>query len=447
MGDVAPVVGRLDAENAVIGSLLIDESIVPDVLARVDAADFVDPGNKRVFQAARLLLREGASVDPVTIRGKLGPDVEQRLLQLMEITPTSANWREYADAMHEQAVTARIRGIAQELTEATGVEECRSRIAALGELLVAARGREVWTMKEAYRAFMAAQAEEKKREYVSFGLEMLDSGTYIEPGDVLVIGGEPSSGKTAFALATAYHMAKTHSVGFFSLETGCKKLTDRLVASAVGIDFNAIKRQNMTDLDWCQVAEAGADFTARGLQLIQAAGMTVSQISAEARARGFDVIVVDYVQLIDPEVDPRANQTQAIAAISRALHRFAQASGVLVVELAQLSRPQQKNWREPGMHDLKESGQLEQDADAIFMLYRPRPGGEYDWDHTRILKIAKQKEGRLGKWPLEFDGAHQRFKLITGRRPSDRNRKVGPPPQITGQQAFAEIEADGNEPF
>lgn len=452
----APLIGQLDAENAVIGSLLIDESIAPQLLSSVSAADFGNDENRKIFQAARLLLREGSPVDPITIRGKLGVEIEQRLIQLMEVTPTSANWREYASAMRDQASLSRIRDIARELTAATTMEDCRSSVAALGELMATGSRIDAWTLREALQRFQAAQVAERKREYVSFGLSILDEGTYIEPGDVVVIGGEPSSGKTALALQLAYHMAKRWRVGFFSLETGNAKLTDRLVANAMGIDFNVIKRQDLDERAWGEVAVRGDDFSQRQLTFVPASGMSAAQIQVESRARGFQVVFIDYVQLIEPEGDPRATQAQIVAGISRALHTFAQNSGTLVVELAQLSRPLQKQWREPDMHDLKESGQLEQDADAIFMIYRPRPGGDYDDNKTRILKIAKQKEGRLGKWPLAFDGAHQRFALMAGPdaraiqqkfMDAGKAAKTARRAQLAGQQTLTEIQETGDEPF
>ena len=150
--------------------------------------------------------------------------------------------------------------------------------------------------------------------------------------------------------------------------------------------------------------------------------------------------------------------TQAVAGISRALHTFAQSSNTLVVELAQLSRPQkQGGWREPTMHDLKETGQLEQDADAVMLLYRPKPGGDFDPDKTRVLKIAKQKEGRLGKWPLAFDGAHQSFAPLSGQvymnklkndaqRKKAERREETRKAQVSGQVTFVEIPDPGDLP-
>lgn len=452
-----PIQAWLDAENAVIGSLLLDERLAAPILATVDASDFGNKDNRRIYQAARALLQEGSPVDPVTIRGKLGPEVEQRLVQLMQITPTAANWREYAAIMHESATLSRVQSLAQELTQTVNLEDTREKIAALTDLVATGKHLEAWTMEDAFRHFMEAQAAEKKRDYIGYGIREIDEGTYTERGDVVVIGGEPSAGKTALALVLAYHMAKKYRVGFFSLETGPRKLTDRLVSSALGIDFNTIKRQKMEEADFEKAAAGGSEFTARRLTLLRSSGLTASQIQSISRSYGFEIIFVDYVQLITPEGDPRAGMTQAVAAISRSLHTFAQSSNTLVVELAQLSRPQkQGGWREPTMHDLKETGQLEQDADAVMLLYRPKPGGDFDPDKTRVLKIAKQKEGRLGKWPLAFDGAHQSFAPLAGpdgraimRQMSDKARavKAARRGQVQGQVEFREIPDPGNLPL
>ena len=161
---------------------------------------------------------------------------------------------------------------------------------------------DIWTPADVLSYFQRRQSQPSaKREYVSLGLEGLEDGTYIEPGDVLVIAGEPSAGKTALGLLTAYHMAAERKVGFFSLETRNEKLADRLIAGQIGIDFERIKRSTMTEADWQRFAEAGADFSRRQLSLIPCGGATVSRIQAITQACGFEVIFVDYAQLIQPE--------------------------------------------------------------------------------------------------------------------------------------------------
>lgn len=459
----------LEAENAVIGALLLDERLAPSILATVDVADIGDAANRRIYQAARALLLEDKPIDPVTLRNQLGAEYTDRLMKLMEVVPTTANWREYAAIMHEQAVLTRIRDMAHELMAEPTLEGCRGKIAALGEMLSAGRGIEAWTMADAYRYFMSTQDDNEEVEYVSYGIREVDESTFTELGDVIVVGGEPSSGKTLLALQMAYHMAKRYKVGFFSLETKPKKLTVRLVSGAIDIDFSAIKRHQLRESDWQRVAEGGQDFTTRNLVLLRGGGMTASQIQAISRSYGFDVIFVDYVQMIVPETDPRLGQTQAMAAVSRSMHMFAQSSGTLVVELAQLSRPdKQSKWREPTMHDLKETGQLEQDADIILLLYKPKPGTEIDGveidvEEARILKMAKQKEGPLKSWLMHFDGAKQRMSIMAGpdgqavmrhfaekakaRKAKDAAKTARRGDPVPGQVKLEEVKDDGTMPF
>lgn len=459
----------LEAENAVIGALLLDERLAPSILAAVDVADIGDAANRRIYQAARALLLEDKPIDPVTLRNQLGAEYTDRLMKLMEVVPTTANWREYAAIMHEQAVLTRIRDMAHDLMAEPTLEGCRGKIAALGEMLSAGRGIEAWTMADAYRYFMSTQDTDEKVEYVSYGIREIDESTYTEAGDVIVIGGEPSSGKTLLALQMAYHMAKRYKVGFFSLETKPKKLAVRLVSGAIDVDFTAIKRYQLRESDWYRVAEGGQDFTSRNLVLLRGGGMTASQIQAISRSYGFDIVFVDYVQLIVPETDPRLGQTQAMAAVSRSMHMFAQSSGTLVVELAQLSRPdKQSKWREPTMHDLKETGQLEQDADIILLLYKPKPGTEIDGvevdpEESRILKLAKQKEGPLKSWLMHFDGAKQRMSIMAGpdgqavmrhfaekakaRKAKDAAKTARRGDPVPGQVKLEEVEDDGTMPF
>ena len=324
-------------------------------------------------------------------------------------------------------------------------------------------------MADAYRYFMSTQDDNEEVEYVSYGIREVDESTFTELGDVIIVGGEPSSGKTLLALQMAYHMAKRYKVGFFSLETKPKKLTVRLVSGAIDIDFTAIKRHQLRESDWQRVAEGGQDFTTRNLVLLRGGGMTASQIQAISRSYGFDVIFVDYVQMIVPETDPRLGQTQAMAAVSRSMHMFAQSSGTLVVELAQLARPEkQSKWREPNMHDLKETGQLEQDADVILLLYKPKLGTEIDGvevdpDESRILKLAKQKEGPLKSWLMHFDGSKQRMSIMAGpdgqavmrhfaekakaRKAKDAAKKTKRGDPVPGQVKWSEVEDDGTMPF
>ena len=455
---------QLDAERGVIGSLLIDESLVREMVSVVDAQDFLNPANRLIFQAARQLFRDGKPVDALTIRDRVGSQYSDYMTQLMEITPTSANWREYAALMHSQATTQRIKNLAQYILEnAVTLDDCRQPCADMTQLLADGHRIDAWTMREMMEDFFRAQDPDAPApEYVTYGLEVLDQRNYTELGDVVMIGGYPSDGKTALALMMAYHMAARYKVGFFSLETDKRKVRDRMVASVAQIDFDAIKRRTLTESDWAGLAAKSTDMSKRDLTVLRAAGMTVADIQSASQAYGFQVVVIDYVQLITPEVSRRAPRSEQMADVSRALHTFAQSSGTLVIELAQLTRQERGSWREPDMHDLKESGQFEQDADIIFLLYRPSPSDDtLDQEKNRILKIAKYKEGPRGRWPLYFDGPKQTFSVMTdadgkavlrqlvnaGKKAKSKNKA-----EAQGQQTMSEFrelsaEEAGDIPF
>lgn len=410
---------QLDAERAIIGSMLIDPEIIRPALSKIRDADFYNPANRLIFQAARALFREGAAPDAVTIRDKIGPDYSRYMAELIEITPTSANWEAYADAMRDQATVRRIHDLAYKLLEQHSIDGCRPIAAQLEQQLAEGQSVEAWSMREMTDDFCAAQDPEAPQpKYIDYGLDILRGKTYTKPGDVVIIGGYPSDGKTALALQMAYRMAQDYKVGFFSLETDKDKIRDRLMAAVVQIDFDRIKNRALTEDDWKAFAEKSADMASRGLTVIKAAGMTATAIQSITQAYDFDVIFLDYVQLVTPEIDHRAPRSEQMASVSRQLHTFAQKSKTLIVELAQLSRPEKVGgWRAPVMSDLKESGQFEQDADMIFMLYRPNPKpneGEMKLDQNlhRIFKIAKNKEGPRGTWPLSFDGPKQTFSTV-----------------------------------
>lgn len=440
----------LDAERAVLGSLLIDPGCQQQLFARVRPEDFLSPANRQIFAAARALFRAGEPVDSVTVRDKLGQQYTRPLLELMEITPTSANWEIYAGIMRDQATHHRLRDLAEQILEQPSLEDCRPLVADMGQALSAGPEADGWTMRQMVDDFFASQDPDAPApKYITYGLDVLDSGSYTELGDVVIIGGYPSDGKTSLALSMAYHMAAEHKVGFFSLETDKRKIRDRLMAAIGQISLGDIKRRRLMDPDWVALAAKAPEMAARDLTVVQAAGMTAAEIQSVAQAYGFQVIILDYIQLVTPETDRRTPRSEQVAEVSRSFHTFAQRTGTLVVELAQLSRPEKGTWRPPNMQDLKESGQLEQDADMILLLYRPNPNDDtLNQESNRLIKIAKQKEGLRLTWPLAFDGDRQTFTVLgpdgePRRRPSDRGRKrreTAPAGQISLEEDRGDID-------
>ena len=417
----------LDAEYAVLGSMLIDAGTIPQALSELTPEDFESDVNRELFAGIRALFRSGQPVDAVTVVDRLGwsQDQDRRayVAELLTTTPTSANCAEYARIVREQATLRTVGGLALRLAGAHTLADCAEPYAGITDALGAGRKVEAWTIAELLADFAERKGRDAPKDYVTIGLQEIDDNTFLERGDVMVIGGAPSDGKTAFALACAYHMAQKYNVGFYSLETRHGKLEDRLVACGFGIDFGAIKRSQLTDQDWMDFNDALPGAAARRLTVLSAAGMTADQLTGSARARGFEVIFIDYVQLITPTTTGRGvSRAEQMAEISQALHTFAQTTDTLVVELAQLTRQERGTKRERDMFDLSESSQFEKDADLILLLYRPGKDAHFvegdkqsetlDPDKTRILRIAKQKEGKRVRLPLRFDGEHQRFEIL-----------------------------------
>ena len=209
----------LEAETAVIGAMVAAPEIVKDVLFAVREQDFRIEINRQIFRAARDLYLRAKPVTPVTIRDKVGKESSEYLAQLLEITTTSANWREYAAIMAEQASMRRMQELAMQVAAAGTAQECRELAAKLQQEQSGGRQITVYTMEDMIQDFAARQTAKDPVRYVRYGLAEVDAGTYTQLGDVVIIGGYPSDGKTALALQMALRMAREWRVGFFSLET------------------------------------------------------------------------------------------------------------------------------------------------------------------------------------------------------------------------------------
>lgn len=253
-------------------------------------------------------------------------------------------------------------------------------------------------------------------KYLTWGLNRLNSRLYAEAGDFVVLGGYPSSGKTALALSFAWHQSEDKRVGFFSLETREDKLFDRQVSMITEIPMGHIKRNQMSDSDWSSFVARGEEITRHRLDIIPAAGMSATEVMQFSKARGYQVIYIDYIQLLRAD-NPKTPRYEQVSQTSMVLHTLANQYGITVVGLSQLRRPDRTQKRTaPTMSDLRESGQLEQDADVILLLYQAFPDNPSAPD--RDLKIAKNKEGEAAKvLQLHFEGSTQRFTAARDRRP------------------------------
>ncbi|WP_130869208.1 replicative DNA helicase [Intestinimonas massiliensis (ex Afouda et al. 2020)] len=402
---------RLSNQEAVLGALLIEDKLIGPVLSKVSERDFLDDTYRQIFLAIRAQFVSGRPVDPVTVRDRLGggEDWSKLLIQIMEDTPTAANIWEYVPRMQEQARVVQGRGIAQELAEARDMEELRRGLDKLQALTVERQDVRRMNMEQMLQSFW--QRHTTPHRYMTWGLSKLDEQLFADLGDMVVLGGYPSAGKTALAVSFAYHQSEAKRVGFYSLETSRYKLADRLISNMAGIEMAAIKRGSLTEEEWAQAADAAPKIIKHQLELVDASGMTASDIRADALANRYQIVYVDYLQIVEPETR-KANRTEQVSAISRTFQQMAHGNGVLVVALSQLTRSEktrdESKYIEPTMSDLRESGQIEQDADAILLLYLEDPSKPNE--SRRVLKLAKNKDGERGRMYLAFDGAYQRFR-------------------------------------
>ena len=436
------------AQSSVLGSMLIDARCIPEVLSHLHPEDINEGLSRNIFVAIRDLFLDGETVDPVTVLNKLGEATKERrryVMALMEVTPTAHNVGEYINIVREESKARQLRELGAALSECHRLEDAQELMGRANDLLADRHGVQSVSMMEALKRFYDRQ--DTKQEYLTWGLDFLDEGLYVSPGNMIVLGGRPSDGKTAFALSTAYHQAKSQRVGFFSLETDDDTLFDRLFSSVAKVDSKRIKRRELTEADSDALARRVSEIKARDLHLVEAAGMTVRDIQAYALARKFDIIYVDYLQLI--RASGRMSRYDQVTEISQDLHRMAQKHKITVVALSQLSRAEKMKdgtVRSPTLSDLRESGQIEQDADVVLFIYREKPN---ELRSPRNLRVAKNKEGETGGLPLLFDGATQSFypDYARMRQMQEQAEAEEPQEEVCEQVQFREVKDNGDMPF
>lgn len=294
----------LGAEQSVIGSMLIDPKTVGLVVAELSEEDFSLEATRNLFRAFRKLYLENRIMDPVTVLAAIGPqDASMRsyVMELMDRTLTPANIVEYIEQVKRESLRLRLQNIGRELLERLSNPEDAMPLLMRGmELLSGQRQDDEADMERSILDFYEDLKHEP--EYLPWGFPELDEGLYVERGDFVVLAGRPSDGKTALALHMAYAQAQTLNVGFFSLETGRKKLFSRLMSSVSRVPGPTLKRRKLSEEEFSLIAAGAGEIRPRKLRVIEAAGWTVDQIAARALARKLDVIYIDYLQLIRPTI-------------------------------------------------------------------------------------------------------------------------------------------------
>lgn len=392
----------MNLHKILLGALLIKPNLAPYALPDLEIEHF-PPDLQPVFAALSGLWNAKGKLDAVAACARY-PEQKTAILDCAQeceaecIRITRENVENWTQIIREQAALTRFQSLALQAGSAlTTFADLPDLYSQMGEALTLDREEQdfkpIGELVDNY-----IRRLDEKAEYIPTGIAVLDRNLHLSPGNLFIIGGRPSAGKTALSLQMACEQARRgFRVCYFSLETDPDTLTARIIANRLAVPLADVKAKIVPQSDLDDLAELHK----LPLYIRSASGKGAGWIKAQAHRMKAQVIFIDYLQLLT--ASKAKDRYQQITSISIALHELAQTTGILVVALAQLNRNAAHT--SPSTADLKESGQLEQDADAILLL-------SADKEQYQAI-LAKNKEGKVGEIPLTFDKARQRFLTVT----------------------------------
>ncbi|MBU6429208.1 MAG: replicative DNA helicase [Cyanobacteria bacterium REEB65] len=431
---------NLEAERSVLGSCLIDCRMIDEVLAiGLQHDDFFRAVHGEIWLAMLALHQSGDVVDAVTLADhlehhgqfdKLGGD--ELLDELIQSVPHAANAVYYAQIVREKAVG---RQLIEACTEI--IRECYSNQYTASDLVCAAQERILGLSNRdaggetiSYAALMdEVMVRMRLRQDdgvlgMSCGFPDIDDMTCgFRPGELSILAARPGMGKTSLALDFGENVSRSgQSVLFFSIEMGRESLGDRVITGEANVDSDRFRKAwLLQETEKRRLFQAALGLSKLPIQIDFAPSRTIAEIAAAARRHhrrhGLGLLIVDYVQLIKGKREDNDNREQIVADISRNLKALARSMSIPVLALAQLNREVEKRAdKTPMLSDLRESGSIEQDADVVFLLYRPEYYNENDKPGVAEVIVAKNRNGRTGMVPLAFVSHCTRFDSLTNRQ-------------------------------
>ncbi|MFM2152775.1 MAG: replicative helicase [Pseudomonadota bacterium] len=429
----------VEAERSILGGILLTNEAFYDVLETVKTDDFYREPHRKVFAAMQELSQRNEPIDVITLADELrrGGDLESvggvaYLSGLDAFVPATANITRYARIVRDKALARRLIGAAHEIAR-----EGYDQLGPVDELLDAAESKifEI-TEKKAANAFTVLGTSvkrvfsnlealyERQTEItgVPTGFTAFDKMTAgLQKGDLIIVGGRPSMGKTSVVMNMAGHIAieEKRPVAVFSLEMSADSLTTRLFASEARVDGQRLRTGKLLDSDWPKLARAADRLFKAPMHIDDSAGLTALEMRAKcrrlkAKTGELALVVVDYLQLMrgKPGTDSRE---QEISEISRGLKALAREMECPVIALSQLNRSLEKREdKRPQMSDLRESGAIEQDADLICFIYRDEVYNKENSPDKGIAEIiiGKQRNGPTGTVRVAFQRDYTRFENL-----------------------------------
>ncbi|MDE2677314.1 MAG: replicative DNA helicase [Gemmatimonadota bacterium] len=440
-----------EAEASVLGGMLIDGEAAPRVVDFIDDSMFYREAHRRLFRAMARLFERGAVIDPITVSEELkkvgeleGAGGLDYLASLLDAVPTAANIEYHARIVQEKAVLRRLIDAAQTIVR--DVYDPGER--EVGEILDQAeqrvfnvsqsRGREgfVWIKEVLWPTFEQIEQLQEIPDGVSglaTGFQELDRMTTgLQPGDLTIVAGRPSMGKTSWVLNVAQFVAieREVPVAIFSLEMSKEQLVQRFLCAEARVDALKLRRGRLEGDEYPRLARAAGHLNAAPIWIDDSPTGNVLEMKAKARRLKAEaqlgLVVVDYMQLMTGSAR-KESRVQEVSEISRGLKALARELEVPLIALSQLSRaPEQRTDRRPQLSDLRESGSIEQDADIVMFLYRPEYyHGPTDRDGNSLegkaeLIVSKQRNGPTGMVDLYFHKTYTRFDSVSrGPEPAE----------------------------
>ncbi|NNM58367.1 MAG: replicative DNA helicase [Legionellales bacterium] len=434
----------LEAEQSVLGSLMIDNNAWESIVDRIEEKDFYHREHRLIFKAIAFLEQKSQPFDVVTLTEtlKLLGELENiggelYLFELSRNTPSAGNIKAYADIVHERSVLRQLIGVATEIADIAYHPEGRDSLSLLDEAerkvfeIAGQKGRGSGPQRISSFLAMANERAQLLSEtkqtvtglatgYIDF--DAMTSG--LQPADLVIVAGRPSMGKTTFAMNIAENAAMVcdKPVLIFSMEMPGDALAMRMMSSLGRIELQRLRKGDLNDGDWPNIASVVSMLSERPMFIDDTPALTPTELRARARRVAREngplgLIVIDYLQLMRVGGQSE-NRTAEISEISRSLKALAKELSVPVIALSQLNRSlEQRADRRPVMSDLRESGAIEQDADLIAFIYRDEVYNPDTRDKgIAEIIIAKQRNGPIGKVHLTFLGHFTRFENAADQR-------------------------------
>jgi len=461
---------NLEAEQALLGAILVNNEALDRVSGFLSPAHFFDPLHGKIYETLAALIHAGKTATPITVKTffenvepiDANMTVPQYLGRLAANATTIINAAEYGRTVYDLATRRALIIIGEDMVNAAyesavdqapkaQIEEAEGRLYSLAEQNKYGQGFETFRSALTHAIEMANSAYQRSGHLsgASTGLADLDNKLGgLQRSDLIILAGRPSMGKTALATNIAYNVAKAYRadrradgtsetvdggiVGFFSLEMSSEQLATRILAEQAEISSEKIRRGMIDEAEFRKLSEVASEMSRIPLFIDQTGGITIAQLSARARKlkrqHGLDLLVVDYLQLLAGSKAKSDNRVQEITEITTGLKALAKELVVPIIALSQLSRQvEQREDKRPQLSDLRESGSIEQDADVVMFVFReeyyverlkPAEGTpEFaDW-MTKMSQVSgkaeviigKQRHGPVGTVELSFEGQFTRF--------------------------------------